>query len=333
MGLSAIGKQVKIGKFAIGVDLGGTKIGAALVNNKGDIKEYIKSPTNAQQGKDVVIDRIKQTIHQLIEKSEINIDNILGIGIGVPGQLDAGNGLVYSAPNLPGWEGVPICRIIEKEFRIPVILENDANAAAWGEKIFGVAKGTKDMICLTLGTGIGGGLIFDGKIYHGNKFAAGEVGHIIVNKDGPACNCGGFGCLETYSSASGIKNRIIDRMKKINKNSPANISNIDIDALSLSDIFKKARQGDPLVKDIVEDAIEYLGVGITILVNLLNPKIIVLVGGIANEGDKLLIPVREFVFGRAMKIMLEDLQIVLGNLEGKAGVLGAAALLLYREKQ
>jgi glucokinase len=330
MVLNTIGNKEEIGKFAIGVDLGGTKISAALVNNKGDIKEYIKSPTNAQQGKDVVISRIKQTIHQLIEKSEINIDNVLGIGIGAPGPLDARTGIVYAAPNLPGWEGVPICSIIEEEFRIPVILENDANAAAWGEKIFGVARGIKDMICLTLGTGIGGGLIFDGKIYHGNNFGAGEVGHIIVNKDGPACNCGGFGCLETYSSASGIKKRIIDRIRNINKNSSENIYNIDIDNLRLSEVFKKARQGDPLVKDIVEDAIEYLGVGITILVNLLNPKMIVLVGGIANEGDKLLIPVRKFVFDRAMKVMLEDLQIVLGNLEGKAGVLGAAALLWYK---
>jgi len=138
------------------------------------------------------------------------------------------------------------------------------------------------------------------------------------------------GCLETYSSASGIKKRIIDRIRNINKNSSENIYNIDIDNLRLSEVFKKARQGDPLVKDIVEDAIEYLGVGITILVNLLNPKMIVLVGGIANEGDKLLIPVRKFVFDRAMKVMLEDLQIVLGNLEGKAGVLGAAALLWYK---
>jgi len=131
---------------------------------------------------------------------------------------------------------------------------------------------------------------------------------------------------------SGIKNRIIDRIKEINKNSPDNILNIEVDELRLSEIFKKARQGDPLVKDIVEDAIEYLGVGITILVNLLNPKMVVLVGGIANEGDKLLIPVRKFVFSRAMKAMLEDLQIVLGNLEGKAGVLGAAALLWHTEE-
>ena len=329
---SIIRNQEEIAKFAIGVDLGGTKIGAALVNNHGDIKEYIKNPTHAQQGKDVVISRIKETINQLINKSRVNVDNISGIGIGVPGQLDARTGIVYSAPNLPGWKEVPICRIIKESFQMPVTLENDANAAAWGEKIFGVGQGIREMVCLTLGTGIGGGLIFNGKIYHGNKFAAGEVGHIIVNKDGPHCNCGGVGCLETYSSATGIRDRIFDRVKKLNKNNPDSFLKSDIDNISLSDIFKRARQGDPLVKDIVEDAIEYLGVGITILVNLLNPEMVVLVGGIANEGDKLLLPVKNYVFGRAMKIVLEDLQIVLGKLKGQAGVLGAAALLWHSDK-
>jgi len=327
-----IRKQEKRAKFAIGVDLGGTKIGAALVNKNGDIKKYIKNPTNAQQGKDVVIDRIKETINQLINQSGVNFDNISGIGVGVPGQLDARTGMVYSAPNLPGWKEVPICRIIEERFQVPVFLENDANAAAWGEKIFGVGQGVRDMVCLTLGTGIGGGLIFNGKIYHGNKFAAGEVGHIIVNKGGPHCNCGGYGCLETYSSATGIRDRIFDRVKKLNKNNSESLSKSDINNISLPDIFKRARKGDPLVKDIVDDAIEYLGVGITILVNLLNPKMVVLVGGIANEGDKLLIPLKNYVFGRAMKIMLEDLQIVLGNLKGQAGVLGAAALLWHSDK-
>ena len=329
---NTIRNQEKIAKFAIGVDLGGTKIGAALVIKNGHIKKYIKNPTNAQQGKDVVIDRIKETINQLINQSGVNFDNISGIGIGVPGQLDARTGIVYSAPNLPGWKEVPICRIIEERFKVPIVLENDANAAAWGEKIFGVGQGVKDMVCLTLGTGIGGGLIFNGKIYHGNKFAAGEVGHIIVNKGGPHCNCGGYGCLETYSSATGIRDRIFDRVKKLNKNNFESLSKSDINNISLPDIFKRARQGDPLVKDIVEDAIEYLGVGITILVNLLNPKMVVLVGGIANEGDKLLIPLKSYVFGRAMKIMLEDLQIVLGNLKGQAGVLGAAALLWHSDK-
>ncbi len=314
-------------KYAIGVDLGGTKIGIAVVRKNGDIKEYIKTATNAQQGKDAVINEIKQNIHQIIRQSELSIDDILGIGIGVPGQLDPSIGIVHFAPNLPEWKELPLSRIIEEEFHIPVVIENDANAAAWAEKSFGVAQGVEDMVCLTLGTGIGGGLILDGKIYHGKNFVAGEIGHIIVNKNGPLCGCGGFGCLEAYSSASGIRNRIYNRIKKLKKTCPGSPPDIDIDNIGLAEIFKRARQGDPLVKNIIDDAIEYLGVGITSLVNLLNPEIVVLVGGIANEGDKLLNPVKDIVSNRAMKSSLQDLKIVFGQLGDYAGVVGSAALL------
>lgn len=316
-------------KLAIGVDLGGTKTDIAMVDCHGKIVENIKKPTEAQKGKDFVINNIIQGIHLLLKKSDINIKDLSGIGIGIPGQLDVITGIVHFAPNLPGWEEVKICRIIKEEFKIPVVLDNDANAAAWGEKTFGVAKGIKNLVCVTLGTGIGGGLILDGNIYRGHRCGAGEIGHIIVNKDGPDCTCGGIGCLEAYSSARGIKDRITDRINNIKENSPELLSNFDIDIanLGLADIFNRARHGDNLVKDIVDEAIEYLGVGITILVNTLNPEMIILVGGIANEGDKLLKPIKKFVFKRAMKAMLDDLKIVIGKLDGKAGVLGAAALL------
>jgi len=314
-------------KLAIGVDLGGTKIGIALVNRKGDIRDYIKKPTNAHQGKDAVISRIKETIHQLIKQSGVNIENISGIGIGVPGQLDARTGIVHSAPNLPGWMEVPLYRMVAEEFQVPVVLENDANAAAWGEKSFGAAQGVKDMICLTLGTGIGGGLIFDSKIYHGNNFTAGEIGHIIVNKNGPLCNCGNFGCLEAYSSVSGIKNRISRRVKELKIGDQNIFYQKDLNKFSLAKIFELARQGNPMVKDIVDEAIEYLGVGIASLVNLLNPEMVVLVGGLTNEGDILLNQVKDIVFHRALKSNLVNLKIVFGNLEDYAGVTGAAALL------
>ncbi|MDD3031117.1 MAG: ROK family protein [Atribacterota bacterium] len=316
-------------KLAIGVDLGGTKIGIAMVNCNGKIIHYLKNPTDAHKGKEFVINNIIESIHQLLNEAEANLDDISGIGVGIPGQLDVRTGIVHFAPNLPGWEEVPICRIIKEEFNVPVVLENDANAAAWGEKTFGAAKGIRDMVCLTLGTGIGGGLILDGKIYRGHKCGAGEIGHIIVNKDGPDCHCGGIGCLEAYSSATGIKNRVADKIKYIKENSPELLADtgIDITNIRLVDIFQRARENDPLVKDIVNEAIEYLGVGITILVNLLNPEMVVLVGGIANEGENILTPIRNFVFKRAMKAMLNDLKIDLGKLKEKAGVLGAAALL------
>jgi glucokinase len=314
-------------KFAIGIDLGGTNIKIALVSRAGAIRNYLKIPTNTQQGKEATITRIKQGIYQIISQSNLETRSISGIGIGAPGPLDFQKGIIHFAPNLPGWEEVPLAEIIKEEFKIAVKVENDANVAAWGEKSFGIAQGVDELVCLTLGTGIGGGLIFGGKIYHGKNNVAGEAGHIVVNKDGPLCNCGNFGCLEAYSSASGIKNRVSRRIKELKISDPSIFYQNNFDQISLVKIFEQAREGNPIVKDIVEEAIEYLGIGITTLVNLLNPEMVVLVGGITNEGDKLLNPVKDIVFHRAMRYHVADLKIVFGKLGEYAGVAGAAALL------
>lgn len=320
-------KGIEKEKFAIGVDLGGTNIRIALVSGDGVIKDYLKIPTNAQQDKEVTITRIKQGIYQIIRQSDLEIKSINGIGIGAPGPLDFQKGIIHFAPNLPGWEEVPLGEIIKEEFQISVKIENDANAAAWGEKSFGIAQGVDELVCLTLGTGIGGGLIFQGKIYHGKNNVAGEAGHIIVNKDGPLCNCGNFGCLEAYSSAAGIKNRVSRRIKELEISDPSIFYQNNSNQISLVRVFEQAREGNSIVKDIVEEAIEYLGIGITTLVNLLNPEMVVLVGGITNEGDKLLNPIKDIVFHRAMRYHVADLKIVFGKLGEYAGVTGAAALL------
>jgi glucokinase len=314
-------------KLAIGVDLGGTKVNIALVSKDGEIKKHMKIPTHAEQGKELTIGRIKHSIQQIIHQSGLKINDIVGIGIGAPGPLDYKKGIIHYAPNLPGWKEVPLANIIKEEFKIPVIIENDANVAAWGERIFGVAQGIDDIICLTLGTGIGSGLILCGKIYHGKNNVAGEIGHIIVNKDGPRCNCGKNGCLEAYSSAAGIKNRIYKRIEELKTDNQDYLSLGNLDDISLVRIFELARQGNAIVKDIVEEAIEYLGIGIAILVNTLNPEMIVLVGGITNEGEKLLNPLKEIVVSRAMSSHLVDLKVVFGQLGEYAGVIGAAALL------
>ena len=313
-------------RLAIGVDLGGSKIGIALVKKNGEIEKYIKIPTHAEQGKELTISRIKQGIYRVIEEKDLKIDNIIGIGIGAPGPLDYKEGVIHCAPNLPGWKEVPLASIIKDEFQIPVIIENDANVAAWGEKIFGVARGIDHMVCLALGTGIGAGLILNGKIYHGKNSLAGEIGHIVVNKEGPRCNCGNYGCLEAYSSAAGIKNRLYSKINKLKADNLAVPFASNLDDISLVQIFKMARKGNELVKDIVDEAIEYLGIGIATVINILNPEMIVLVGGLANEGDKLLNPLKKIIYKRAMSSHLPDLKIVFGKLGDYAGAIGAAAL-------
>jgi len=316
-------------KYSIGVDLGGTNIVSATVNYQGKIVNRLKVPTLAERGKEATIKRIIETIHKNIVQSAIALDDIIGIGIGAPGPLNIKKGIINFAPNLPGWRDVLLRKILEDEFNMKVVLENDANAAAWGERCFGVGRGVDNLVCFTLGTGIGGGIIIDGKIYHGNNYGAAELGHMTVNKDGPRCNCGNYGCLEAYSSATGIKNRIRNRIKEGIKSKFLNFDNDDelFESLRLKSIFETARKGDRLTSGIVEEAILYLGIAIANIANILNPEMVVLVGGITNEGDKLLIPLREEVKKRAFYSNYKSLKIVIGKLGGNAGVLGAAALL------
>lgn len=316
-------------KYSIGVDLGGTNIVSAIVNYQGEIVNSLKVPTLAERGKEATIKRIIETIHKNIVQSSVAPDNIIGIGIGAPGPLDIRRGIINFAPNLPGWRDVLLRKILEDEFNIKVVLENDANAAAWGERCFGISRGVDNLVCFTLGTGIGGGIIIDGKIYHGNNYGAAELGHMTVNKDGPRCNCGNYGCLEAYSSATGIKNRIKNRIKEGIKSKFLNFDNDDelFESLRLKLIFESARKGDKLTKSVVEEAISYLGIAIANIANILNPEMVVLVGGITNEGNKLLIPLRREVKKRAFYSNYKSLKIVIGKLGGNAGVLGAAALL------
>ncbi len=315
-------------KYSIGVDLGGTNIVSAIVNCQGKIVNRLKVPTLAERGKEATIKRIIETIHRNIVQSSVAPNDIIGIGIGAPGPLDIKRGIINFAPNLPGWRDVSLRKILEDEFNVKVVLENDANAAAWGERCFGAGQGVNNLVCFTLGTGIGGGIIIDGKIYHGSNYGAAELGHMTVSKDGPRCNCGNYGCLEAYSSATGIKNRIKKRIKEGIKSKFLSFDNEELfESLRLKLIFETARKGDKLTKDIVEEAISYLGIAIANIANILNPEMVVLVGGITNEGDKLLIPLRRKVKRRAFYSNYKSLKIVIGKLGGNAGVLGAAALL------
>lgn len=328
-----MGDKKSIGKkYSIGVDLGGTNISSAIMNRQGEIASSLKIRTLAEKGKEATIKRIIKAIYNNIAQSTIAADDIIGIGIGAPGPLDIKRGIINFAPNLPGWRDVPLQKILEDEFNMKIVLENDANAAAWGERCFGAGQGINNLVCFTLGTGIGGGIIIDGKIYHGNNCGAGELGHMTVNKDGPRCNCGNYGCLEAYSSATGVKNRIIDRIKKGIKSEFLTFDNDKLfESLRLKSIFQAARKGDLLTSDIVEDAISYLGIAIANIANILNPEMVVLVGGITNEGDKLLIPLIKEVKKRAFYSNYRSLKIVIGKLAGNAGVLGAAALLLVSD--
>ena len=306
-------------KCFVGLEFGGTNIKAALFDDRAKIIFDEFQPTGARQGVESVLNRIKATIHHLIDMQEIPPNGLRGIGIASPGPLDIKTGMVLNSPNLPGWKKVPLKKTIEREFKVPVILENDTNAAALGELWMGNGKGAKNLILLTLGTGVGGGIILDKRIWHGSNDLGGEIGHMTIEKDGPKCNCGNRGCLESFVSATGIVRRTARALKE------GRVSSLSKRTSKLTPkiIFNEAQKGDGLAKEIVNATGEYLGIGLANLVNILNPEIIILGGGVAQSIGILLKPAMKELKKRTFARGIENLKILPWKLGNHAGIIGS----------
>lgn len=323
-------------KYAIGVDLGGTNIVSILMDEKGKILARDKRATEGSQGRDHVIERIAEGISAVFSHTTLNTQrttHIIGIGIGTPGLVDMDKGIVYEAPNIPKWDNVHLAEIYRKKFGIPVFLENDANSAALGEWWIGAGKGTKYMICLTLGTGIGGGIIIDGKVYHGSEGYGGELGHISLSFDGPKCGCGNTGCLEAYASAIAIIRRTKEALKKNKKNLIYKLIEGDLNKISPAIVTKAAKLGDALAKKIWSDTGFYLGSAIASYANIFNPEIVVLTGGMTGAGDLLFKPMITTVKKRAFKNAVKHLKIRPGKIPDDAGAVGAAKTAFQRAEE
>ncbi len=314
-------------KTAIGVDLGGTNLRFGLVREDEKIISRRRTGTMAAEGAETVLERLTGGIQTLARKAQAAGMKIAGIGIGVPGIISAKEGIVRLSPNLPGWKDIPLRARLEESFSYPVHVENDANAYALGEYWFGAGKGTSSMVCITLGTGVGGGIILGGNIWRGADGMAGEVGHITVNPDGPLCPCGNRGCLERYSSATAViemagaavARGVNTTLKDLKK------AGLPITAEAVADAAKK---GDRVAGGIYFDVGKYLGIAIADLINLLNIECIVIGGGMAGAWDLFIGPLKEEVRARAFKIPAERCRIVRGKLKDDAGILGAAGLAL-----
>lgn len=290
--------------MVIGVDLGGTKIAAVLTDKKGRVITDVHIPTEAAKGKTAVINNLKKAIYTLIRGQRVNISCI---GIGVPGPILYEEGLVIEPPNLPGWKKVNLRTILQKEFGVPVRVDNDANCAALAEARFGAGVKAKDFIYLTVSTGIGGGIIIDRKLYRGAIGAAGEFGHMIIDPAGYTCGCGNVGCFEAMASGTAIKKR----------------AGIDAIGVELA-----ARQGDKKALEVIRETAHYLAVGIANLVNIFNPELVVIGGGVSKMRELLLVPVREEFKKIALTLPAKHVKIVQAKLGSESGVLGAAALCL-----
>lgn len=289
-------------EMLIGVDVGGTFIKVGVVTQNGKIIDKKKVPTPKYAGYKTIISVIKDYLKQY---------KISGIGIGVPGFVNTEKGIVHKLVNIKGWDKVPLRKIIEKATKVPVSIDNDVNCMAIGEVKFGMAKNKKNVFCMTLGTGVGGGLIINGKIYRGSSFTAGEVGHITLDKNGPRCNCGNNGCLEAFVG----NKRIIVKAKRIGIDTP-------------EELTMSAKKGDKKALQIWKEIGEDIGTVLAGIVNLVNPELIVIGGGVANAGDVLMKYIKKTVKERSIFIAGNSVKIVFSRLGNDAGVLGAAALAL-----
>ncbi len=317
-------------KYIIGVDLGGTNIVVGAMSADGKHHFAMRSiPTSAELGAEGVADRIVGLIEGVvldtIAETNSSRRDVIGVGVGAPGPLDREKGLVVVAPNL-GWRNFPLRDRISERLRLPVTLDNDANCATVGEWWQGAARGGTNVVGMTIGTGIGGGLILDGKLFHGVSDVAGEIGHTTIDLNGRHCKCGNYGCLEAYASGPAIATRAREVLVREETASllPSLVGN-KLESITAETVYKAAQQGDAVASEIVRDTARYLGAGIANLLNILNVDVVVVAGGVTQAGDALFVPLRAEVRRRAFRPAVDAARIVPGELPGTAGVVGAVA--------
>ncbi|MBI5145211.1 MAG: ROK family protein [Candidatus Omnitrophica bacterium] len=299
-------------KFIIAIDLGGTNLKVALIGRKYKILHKRVLSTKNFGRKDNLISAILEAINNIIRDKKISRAEILGVGLGLPGPIDIKKGIVHLFPNIPGWREVNLKRILEKKLKLAVFLDNDANLMALAEARRGRAQGLSNVICITLGTGVGGGLIIQGELYRGASFAAGEIGHLPINEEGPSCNCGGRACLEAYIGNKKIEERARVLFKR---------------RISLEELSRLAKKKNKKAVQLWTETARHLGRALVGVVNLLNPDAIVIGGGVAGAGKILFDRIRKVILEEAMPVQARQVKIVKAALGNDAGLIGASLLV------
>lgn len=320
-------------KHVVGIDIGGTKLATVVADKTGHILNKVRKPTRSEKGPEYALGLLFDMVREVVDLAGVERKSISAIGVSCGGPLDTKTGIVYSPPNLPGWDALPLKAKLESEFQVPVTIENDANASALAEFRFGGGRGYKAVLYMTMSTGIGGGIVINGQIYHGANDSAGEVGHQILLPNGPRCGCGKRGCLEALCSGPAIARRAqtaIQKRLEDEKTATAILTLADgcIEDVKSEHVLEAARIGDRLALELVGETAYYMGWGIANLVNILNPDI-VLLGTIAvAAGDLLLNPIRETVLKFAMTRPAEAVKIAPAQLGEALGDLAAVALVV-----
>lgn len=298
--------------YILAIDVGGTNIKIGILNLSYAIcyKEILT--TRRFKNKDALLVAIVKAIRRITVAHAIKKTSLLGLGIGLPGPTDAGRGVVHFLPNIPGWKEVPLKSLLENKLHIPVFVDNDAKVMTLAEKNLGAARKFDNVLCLTLGTGVGGGLILGGSLYRGADNASGEIGHLPINETGPRCNCGGFACLETYVGNNRIMKQAVRAFGK---------------TITLEKLSAYAHGGDKRASAIWKKAGSQIGVALTAVVNTLNLDAIVIGGGVAKAGKSLFDPIRETIRARAMSVQAKRVKVIKAALCADAGLIGAAVLV------
>lgn len=317
-------------RWVIGVDIGGTNLVVGAVAEDGSrVLGDHSGPTDPTRGPDAVVNDIvamvEQTRAQLME-AEPDAE-LLGLGIGAPGPLDTRNGIVILTPNL-GWSNMPLRARLSEPLGLRASLDNDANCAVLGECWVGAARGARYVIGITIGTGIGGGIVLDGQLYHGASDSAGEIGHMTIDMNGRRCSCGAYGHLEAYASGPAIASRAAEQIEAGAASLLLDWVHGDLKQITAQTVYAAAQQGDPLAHEVVRETAHYLAAGLASLLNIFNPDLVVVVGGVTGAGDRLFDPLRHEVARSAFKPAVQACRIVPGELHGLAGVYGAAKSFL-----
>jgi len=306
-------------KTAIGVDIGGTNIKVVQASEDGTILTSMVEPTPSEQG--VSLDSIKNALIKILKNTLKN--DVVGIGFGIAGQIDRKNGIVIKSPNIPVINGFPVKEIFEKKFSLPVVLENDANTYAYGEKWIGMGKNFSDFALLTLGTGLGGGIIYKGELFEGPV----EIGHMVIEPQGRFCTCGSFGCLESYASGRAIIDLVISSLEKGTKSMLTECCDGNIYKITPEIVYKNALEGDNLSREVFREVGRYLGLGIANLLNIFGSEAVILGGGLIGAWDLFIEEIKKEFLKRTLNPLSKNVEILKAALKEDGGAIGAAGLI------
>ncbi len=320
----------------VGVDLGGTNLRVGTIPEDGSsLHGYLIEKTPVWAGPDGAVDRVVCMVQDSLAVTRDELDSsgvdVIGVGIGCPGPLDTKSGIVLMTPNL-GWTNVPLRDRVSERIGLPATLDNDANCAVLGEWWRGAAQGGRVVVGLTIGTGVGGGIVIDGQVFHGVSDAAGEVGHASIDPTGRRCKCGNYGCLEAYASGPAIARRAVEGIEAGTQSTLPEYVGGDLAAVTAETVSQAANDGDAFCLEVIIETAHFLGGAVASLVNIFNPDIVVICGGVTLAGDHLFLPLRNQVRGRAFRPAVEACRIVPGGLPGTAGVYGAVASFLAQTR-